>query len=199
MLSEVYEFQRERYASGDNLPWDDVLPPPEVRALVDSLSTGRALDIGCGYGRSSIYLAQHGWEVDGVDFVQAAVEEARRRADVAKVSPTFHRGDVTDLGFLDGPYDLAIDVGCAHAFESAEIRKHIHELTRLLKPTANYLLYARLQETDVEQGESVARGLNESALLTLLEPNFQIQAIQYGERLDFHAPWKSAWLHFIRK
>ena len=37
-------------------------------AAASSLPPGRALDLGCGYGRTAILLAQHGWRVDGVDF-----------------------------------------------------------------------------------------------------------------------------------
>ena len=68
----------ERYASGV-IPWDDDLPPPELMALVEKQPAGRALDLGCGYGRSSIYLAQHEWEVDGLDFVPQAV--CRRQSE----------------------------------------------------------------------------------------------------------------------
>jgi len=34
----------------------------------------RALEFGCGTGANVIYLAQHGFEMTGVDFATAAVE-----------------------------------------------------------------------------------------------------------------------------
>jgi 2-polyprenyl-3-methyl-5-hydroxy-6-metoxy-1,4-benzoquinol methylase len=48
-----------------------------------------ALDIGCGTGDSSIYLARHGWQVTGVDFVSAALAKARKKADVQRVAIDF--------------------------------------------------------------------------------------------------------------
>lgn len=194
MSNKIYEKQRNYYASGEPLPWDDVLPPPEVRALIEQRSADRALDLGCGYGRTSIYLAQRDWDVDGIDFIEQAVIEARRRANAANVTPRFHHGDVTKLDFLTGSYRLAIDVGCAHALNSAELTQYITHLARLLHSKADYLLYARLQEAHAEQ-----TGLDEATLLQQFETQFKLLTIDYGERIDFHAPWKSAWLHFQRR
>ncbi|MGB1250658.1 MAG: class I SAM-dependent methyltransferase [Candidatus Promineifilaceae bacterium] len=199
MTNEIYETMRERYQSGDALPWDDTLPPPEVVNLVTNRSAGRALDLGCGYGRASIYMAQRGWEVDGVDFIEKAIRVAKQRACAAGVAPQFHQGDVTNLRFLAEGYDLAIDVGCVHVLNSAEITHYINELARLLNPNADYLMYARLQEATVEKGASTAVGLDETLLLQQFAPAFTLLNIEYGKRIDFHAPWKSAWLHFQRR
>lgn len=104
------------YRGGGQVPWDRELPPPEVIALAAELPPGRALDLGCGYGRASIYLAQHGWMCDGVDFIPEAVAGARMRAATANVADRalFHTLPVTDLASLAPPYDLAVDVGCMH-------------------------------------------------------------------------------------
>lgn len=71
---------QQRYQRGD-LPWDEPLPPPEIIALAERLPPGRALDLGSGTGRASIYLARCGWTVDGIDFVPEAVAlaDARQR------------------------------------------------------------------------------------------------------------------------
>ena len=56
---------------------------PVFRALLErGLLQGRTriLDLGCGPGRASIYLARLGWQVDGVDFVPQAIATARQRA-----------------------------------------------------------------------------------------------------------------------
>src|SRR5262245_23981246 len=44
----------------------------------DALRPGRALDLGCGTGRNSVYLAQHGWDVTGIDLVEATIAQARQ-------------------------------------------------------------------------------------------------------------------------
>jgi len=67
---------------------DDSLGEP-ARFLVeniDLLPRGRALDIAIGNGRNAIYLARMGFQVEGVDASQEAVEEALARAASEGVS-----------------------------------------------------------------------------------------------------------------
>ncbi len=68
-------------------PWDGHPIAQSLRTWSregdDALPAGSALDLGCGTGDSSIYLAQHGWKVTGVDFVPKALEKARAKAAAA--------------------------------------------------------------------------------------------------------------------
>jgi cyclopropane fatty-acyl-phospholipid synthase-like methyltransferase len=57
-------------------PWDTGVSPPELLAHLDVHAPGRALDIGCGTGTNAITMAQHGWQVTGMDF---AVKASPRR------------------------------------------------------------------------------------------------------------------------
>src|SRR5512147_2591515 len=79
-------------------PWDRGARQ-ELVALVESgrIQPGRALDLGCGVGANAIYLAQHGFEVTGVDFAKAAIEKARTRAREASVQVNFIVDDLTNL------------------------------------------------------------------------------------------------------
>jgi methylase of polypeptide subunit release factors len=51
------------------------------------LPAGRALDLGCGTGTDTIYLATHGWDVSGVDMTSRALAIARRDGAAAGVAP----------------------------------------------------------------------------------------------------------------
>jgi len=64
------------------------LPP-----MVDRLDVGSALDLACGEGRNSIWLARRGWEVTGVDFSPVAIDKARTIAGDTTV--TWVVADVT--------------------------------------------------------------------------------------------------------
>lgn len=187
----------ERYNNGQ-LPWDDQLPPPEVQELVATLPPGRALDLGCGYGRTSIYLAQQGWQVDGIDFVPQAIEEARRRAELANMAShiQFHVGSVADLHFVQGQYDLAIDVGCMHSLSQTLQGAYRDELLRVLRPGAAYLLFARLSNPD-EMAADGPRGMDEGVLRALFAP-FTLQKSEIGVTEGENYSWRSGWFWYHR-
>lgn len=56
------------------------LPP-----IVNGLTPGTALDLACGEGRNSIWLARRGWRVTGVDFSAVGIEKAQRIAGDTRV------------------------------------------------------------------------------------------------------------------
>ena len=112
------------YRTGVSRSWDREIPPPAVISLCEGdsrLAPGRALDLGCGTGTSAVFLATHGWDVVGIDFVDRALSKARERAISASVNVTFKVGDVTRLPELAlGAFDLVLDVGCLHSLPSSE-------------------------------------------------------------------------------
>ena len=133
----------DRYRSGDS-PWDTGVVPPEVVSLVSSgqLASGWALDLGCGSGLSSRYLAAHGFRVAGVDLAQSALARARRAAEKAALPAYFCRADVSDLRFLAVQAAFALDVGCFHAVSPDRQRTYVDSLAARLLPGAYFLLYA---------------------------------------------------------
>ena len=198
--SELYDKFLERYAEG-SIPWDDPLPPPEVIALGVELPPGRALDLGCGYGRTAIYLAARGWSADGVDFIAHAVEIARARATAAGGGERarFYQASVAELGFLEPPYDLAVDVGCMHSFDEETLRAYAAELVRLLRPGGRFLLFVHLRDAADEDPEDV-RGIEERSLMAQLGDDFQLDRVEYGlTRVGDNPSWNSAWYWFRRR
>lgn len=128
-------------------PWDTGISPPELVALVEgerALPPGAVLDLGCGTGTNSIYLAQHGWDVSGVDFTARALEKASQKAARAGVMVKFYRGDVTRLDQLPlrGPFDLLLDIGCFHSLAPDGRAVYAAGVARLSKPGTRLLLYA---------------------------------------------------------
>lgn len=70
-----------------------------IDALAAPLSPGRALDVGCGEGADSLWLAQQGWRVTGVDIAQSALSKTRAHAAVAPGGTLLIVGhDASDVG-----------------------------------------------------------------------------------------------------
>ncbi len=125
--------------------WDRAQPPSVLVDLIEGpapLPTGRALDLGCGSGTESIYLARHGWEVTGVDLTPRALTIARRRAARAGVRPRFLLGDTTrlrDAGVGEG-YNLLIDYGCYHTLPHDRREAYVEGVSEAAAPGATFLL-----------------------------------------------------------
>ena len=88
-------------------PWDGHPLAKSLHDLVEgngspALPAATALDIGCGTGDASIYLAQHGWQVTGVDFVPRALAKARAKAQARQASVNFVQADVRVSKILAG-------------------------------------------------------------------------------------------------
>ncbi|NJN95336.1 MAG: class I SAM-dependent methyltransferase [Anaerolineales bacterium] len=186
------------FYQGGSVPWDQPDPPPEVLAFVPTLPVGRALDLGCGLGRASLYLGRLGWQVDGVDFIPQAVTEAMSRARQAGLDQVhFHLGQATQLDFLHGLYDFALDVGCVHSFTTIELQAYHRELLRLLKPGGYYLLFAHL--TKEEPAPEERRWLIEADLRHIFAEGFTLEQVEYGQtQVGDQAPWHSAWFWYRR-
>jgi SAM-dependent methyltransferase len=71
----------ERYASVPLL-WN-IDPGPFLGGEVGDMAPGRALDLGAGEGRTTVWLAERGWRVTAVDFSDVALDRGRQRAEAA--------------------------------------------------------------------------------------------------------------------
>ena len=126
--------------------WQRPTPPADLIALVEgpsALRPGRALDIGCGTGTDTTYLATHGWDVTAIDMVPKALAAARRNATAAGVAPRFIEGDVTrmhELGAGDD-YSLLLDFGCFHTLPEDQRPAYVNSVSRAAAPDATLLLY----------------------------------------------------------
>ena len=127
------------------VPWDGHALAKSMRDLVEgdgATPAGTALDLGCGTGDNSIYLANHGWRVTGVDFVSKAVDKARAKAAANQVDVTFARADVTRLSSegVGTDFDLIIDSGCLHGMSPEDRDAYVREVTAVASPQARLLL-----------------------------------------------------------
>jgi SAM-dependent methyltransferase len=92
-------------ASRTKPEWDEAI----LRALSALLPpSGDVLDVGCGYGRIAIPLAQRGYRVTGIDVSPQMLRAARREARARAVAITFDEGSMTALPYPDAAFDTCI-------------------------------------------------------------------------------------------
>jgi SAM-dependent methyltransferase len=122
--------------------WGDIRIPAELKAMVEKYHPKTSLELGCGLGRFSAYLAEQGIQATGIDFSKVAVEKANHRLEGKARKPTFLVGDVTNLEILHEPFDVAFDIGCFHCLKEFGQQKYAQETSRLLKPGSPLLIWA---------------------------------------------------------
>jgi SAM-dependent methyltransferase len=119
-MSEA-EHWEARYREGST-PWETGRPSSELQRVVAAhgIAPCRAIDLGCGMGMHSIWLASQGFDVTGVDISPHALADARKRASDASVSVNFLAADLTaPPPELQGPFDFVFDRGCYHVIRRA--------------------------------------------------------------------------------
>jgi SAM-dependent methyltransferase len=124
-------------------PWD-MGPRKDLVALVESgrLQPGRAIDLGSGTASNAIFLAQHGFDVTGVDFVPEAIERGRADAKAAGVEVDFFVDDLTDLRHASGTFDLLVDYGTLDDLVPKDRDLYMENVLPLTRPGSQFVLYA---------------------------------------------------------
>jgi 2-polyprenyl-3-methyl-5-hydroxy-6-metoxy-1,4-benzoquinol methylase len=97
----------DRYAGGELL-WGSG-PNRFVAAECADLAPGRALDLACGEGRNTIWLAERGWQAEGIDWSAVAIDKAKQlAAQRGATAATFRVGDLLDETPDPRAYDLVL-------------------------------------------------------------------------------------------
>ena len=128
-------------------PWDIGGPQPALSALFAAHPPeSPVLDVGCGSGDLVIALAQDGLEVLGIDFVEAAIEQARQRAaalppEVARLA-NFQVADALQPSRLGRQFGAIVDCGFFHLFDQDTRDRFGGELAAALRPGGRYYLHA---------------------------------------------------------
>lgn len=92
----------------------------------------RILDVGCGFGASSIYLArEYGAEATGITISPVQVEMANRAADKVKANAKFLHMDAEAMSFRE-PFDVIWSVESISHY--SDVEKFFSAAARLLKP-----------------------------------------------------------------
>lgn len=99
--SEIWE---HRYASGEYQPrtWASAF----LLEWLPRIPVGTALDIACGSGRNALALAAAGFETTAIDISETAISMAKEAADGRGLSVNWRAGDLDDVQFEPGQFDL---------------------------------------------------------------------------------------------
>ncbi len=135
------------YYKNTNAPW--TTPDAGFVAEVTHLPTGSALELGCGEGADSIWLAKRNWEVTAVDFAPAAIENLTQAAQTQGVNVKGIVADVTTYQ-SDEKYDLVFL--CYMHLRRDERHQMLNCATKLLSP-GGILVYIGIAQSSAADSD----------------------------------------------
>jgi len=148
-----------------------------------NLSKIKVLDMGCGTGASTWYLAREGFNVFAIDGSESGVEKTRERLSRSGLEAEVCIGDFCNLPYKDNFFDCVIDITSIqhNTFEKIEIIiKKIHSM---LKKDSYFFGIMACEDKDIEQGYGTVSFLSQDEIIILFKEFSQI-SIDYMSRTD---------------
>jgi 2-polyprenyl-3-methyl-5-hydroxy-6-metoxy-1,4-benzoquinol methylase len=144
----------------------------DVMAVTRDLEPGSALDLGCGSGQNSIWLAQQGWTVHGVDIASGAIDRANAAAQRAAMNATFEKADLTTWRTSER-FDLVVST---YALPQRGPGR-VHTLTTVRDAVApgGVALIAEFEVSLAESGWMAAENLVTLEEITEMLPGFHLE------------------------
>jgi SAM-dependent methyltransferase len=186
----------DSYAAPEPPPWDTGEPDPMLVEMVESkvIVPGPTLDVGCGTGTNALFLAQHGFDVVGVDISPLAVERARAKAQGTCRFETLDFLNGTPPG---GPFRVVFDRGCFHTFDDEEERaRFARNVAALLVDGGVWL--SLIGSTEGAPREAGPPRRTARDVMNAIEPSLEIVQFRSGE-FGVFGQSIPAWLCVSRK
>ncbi|MFC7070229.1 class I SAM-dependent methyltransferase [Halobaculum lipolyticum] len=135
----AYGFDASYHAGPPN--WDIGRPQRAFVRLAEAGLIGRrVVEVGCGTGELSLFLARRGHEVLGVDVAPSAIRQAREKARWRRVPANFLVWDALRLDALGVRADTVVDSAMLHCLGPQEQRLAAEAIRRTLRPGGWYYL-----------------------------------------------------------
>lgn len=189
---------RERYQTGQTL-WEINRVDSNLVIMITEagIRPCKALDIGCGTGNNSIWLAEEGFEVSGCDASDLAIKKAIEKSAFYGVECTFFVSDFL-LEATTPLYSLLFDRGCFHCFREVSQRlQFVQNCYSLLKKGGLWI--SLIGNADEERQEQGPPQMSASEIVTVVEPHFEILILESGLFDSNLGQPPRAWLCLFRK
>ena len=127
--------------------------------LFKEIGYERILDIGCGYGKHSIYLAENNFNVTSIDINAQAIEWLKRYIDRKSISNiTLIQADMNSLPFQDNYFDAVICTSVLHHQDFKQIENSISEIYRVLRRRGYFLFdFLSVEDDSFGIGEEIEK------------------------------------------
>ena len=126
----------------NEVPWNIETPPNVLVELVDSgkVKPCKAIDLGCGTGNYSIYLASAGFDVTGIDNSPTAIKIAKENAKKKGIKCNFLVANVLgNMNEVEGKFEFAYDWELLHHIFPEQRQRYVKNVYKILNPRGKFL------------------------------------------------------------
>lgn len=109
----------------------------------------RLLELGCGEGRDSVFLAQYGFDVLAVDFAPAGLAKAQKLAKEMNVMVRTLEGNLNDL-LLSGEFDVVYSCGALEYIEPQNRARQFTHFQEHTVPGGIHFLFVFIEHPEIE-------------------------------------------------
>jgi len=171
-LKEIEELSYYDFMGYMDVPFFNIGGVGSINRLAELCKireNSKVLEVGCGTGGNSCYLAQtYGCQVTGIDIAEHMIQKAQRRSEERNLAGrvTFLLGDAYHLKFPPGSFDVVLTVFVSHFLDK---QRAFPEFVRVLKSggclginemyKANEIPPEAIDK--VREGEQVLQGVTE--------------------------------------
>lgn len=146
-VAHVYD---AAYAGVPN--WDIGRPQRAFVQLLDAgLVRSPVLDVGCGTGELSLFLARHGHDVLGIDLSAIAIRQAKEKARWRRIAADFLVWDALDIsrfGAANISFQTVVDSAMFHILGDRERDRFIDGLGDVLASGGLYCVLGDARRTE---------------------------------------------------
>lgn len=182
------------------LPWDTGVVDSHLAEVLErhGIAPGKALEIGCGTGTNTLWLAQHGFRMTGQDLAPNAIAKARARLSAAGVRCTLFAGDFLSDEVPGAPYRFVYDRGVFHVFQSdAKRSRFAARVAQVLRPGG--IWHSLIGSTDGPPRQSGPPQVSATQITKAVEPHFEILELRSTLFDSHHRQGVRAWILVARR
>lgn len=162
----------------NNIAWKSDKPTPYV---VDCFNNGliskdnSVIDIGCGFGRNSNWLATQGASVTALNINNDEIRYAKNKAKILGVGVNYKLTDFTKFDSKGKLFDVALDMGCSHMLSIPDQYLFEKNIAKILK-TGGLCIYFGFSKKhpayDASKKRAIYRDIED--LLKIYAKDFEI-------------------------